>query len=814
MKGFTFQISVLLLFTLLGVKAYAVDYFIDGYVVVENLYLPVEDQIVEFRDNSGALITSALTNESGYFFKDLDLPVSAQTIVLSVSRSCSGEVLFYDYELILDSDHLGYIFLVCEDQACEARFNYQQQTRNSLIFEFTNISSGNIDNIFWNFGDGNSSTEENPIHEYTQPNAYNVTLTINGQNCTDAVARQVTVDYLNCMSKFSYNQVNQGQALTIEFKNESEGFYLQYLWQFGSFEISYEENPTVGFTTPGYYLVTLNVARLGCFNNLTKIVEVSPLTGCFALFESEQLFSPELQVQFTDLAVGSEILYWVWQFGDGTSSTERNPLHVYDEPGNYETSLRVISSSSQGFYSRTIEVNESSGCLADFEYVQPNPDNPQINFNSLTANGNLQFYWDFGDGDVSSEKSPAHQYDDFGIYQVGLSVLGYGCTDSSSYTLVIEEPVYCEAKFSYWQAYPESRQISFIDQSYGDALNYSWDFGDGETSSLNNPVHTYQFFGQYQVKLLINNPQNCIDSAFALIEILPPLKISGYVFAGNIPLGLGKVFLYRISEFDEIAYLGNCNLDKGYFEFSNLEPGRYFIQAIPNLEFPFPVIPFYYPIYSGIDTRWQNAEIFHTDALPQEINLNLESYNDFFDGKASLSGTITQASGDDSLPLIVYLSNDFGEIFQFRLIDAQFQFSFENIPYGNYKVRPEKAGKTSQSFNLTLDETVPEMNNILFLETENAIIPDLSSIDEQSNSKVPEVYPNPASSFLKIQFPFQIPPQIFRIKIFSSISKYLLIDKEISSDDEIDLTDLKDGFYLLEISTDQNTFYSKLIIRK
>jgi len=811
-KGFKLQISVLLLLTLLGVKAYADNYFIDGYVVVENLYLPVEDQIVEFRNSSGALIVSALTNESGYFSKDVDLPVSTQKIVLSVSRSCSGEVLFYEHELMLDSDHLGYIFLVCEDQACEARFNYQQQNRNSLIFEFANISEGIIDDYYWNFGDGNSSTEVNPIHEYAQPNVYNVTLTINGQNCTDAVARQVTVDYLDCMSKFSYNQVNQGQALFIEFKNESQGYNLQYLWQFGSSGSSYEENPTIGFSAPGYYLVTLNVARQGCFNGITKIVEVSPLTGCFALFENEQIFSPELLVQFTDLAVGGDILYWVWQFGDGSTSTERNPLHVYDEPGNYEASLRVISSSSQSFYQRTIEVEESSGCLADFDYIQLNPDNPQINFNSLTANGNLQFYWDFGDGDVSGEKSPAHQYNDFGTYQVSLSVHGFGCTDSLMQVIEIAEPVYCEAKFSYLQPYPQSRQISFINQSFGDALNYSWDFGDGETSSLNNPLHNYQSYGQFQVKLLIDNPQNCIDSAFSLIEILSPLVISGYVYAGAIPLGLGSAFLYRISESDKIEYLGNCNLDEGYFEFIDLEPGRYFIQAIPKLEFPFPLIPFYYPIYSGIDTRWQNAEIFHTDALPREINLNLKSYNDFFDGNASLSGKISRVSGSDGLPLIVYLSNDFGEIFQFKLVDAQLQFSFENIPFGSYKVLPEKAGKTSQSFNLTLDETVTEMNNILFLETENTILPDLSSIDEQRISKIPEVYPNPASNFLKVQFPSQIPPQIFRIKILSSISKRLLVDKEISADDEIDLTDLKAGFYLLEISTDQNAFYSKLII--
>jgi len=100
---------------------------------------------------------------------------------------------------------------------------------------------------------------------------------------------------INKWRKFEYQDIRELRAT----RN------LQYLWNFGSFGSSFEENPIVGFSAPGYYVVTLNVARPGCFNGLTKIVEVAPLTECFALFESEQLFSPELEVQFTDLAVGT-----------------------------------------------------------------------------------------------------------------------------------------------------------------------------------------------------------------------------------------------------------------------------------------------------------------------------------------------------------------------------------------------------------------------------------------------------------------------------------------------------------------------------
>jgi len=804
---------LILLLSLFTVNTFAVSYFIDGYVVIETLFLPVENQIVEIRNEGGTIIASALTNQSGYYSLDLDLPVSAQTINMSLSRNCSGEVVYYNHEMNLNNFHIGYTFLVCEDQICNASFNYEQQSRNNLIFEFTNISDGNIESYFWNFGDGNSSTEQNPVHEYSQQNDYIVSLTINGQNCTDAEAREVDVHYRDCLAKFSFNQVNQGQQLVIEFKNESQGNNLQYLWQFGSSGSSYEMNPSYAFGSPGNYLVTLNVAHPpGSFHSLTKIVEVAPLSGCFALFQNEQIFSSEMQMQFADLSVGKDILHWVWQFGDGSSSTKQNPLHVYTEPGIFTTSLRVISASAQSYYSQDIEIVESSGCQAGFEYTQPNPDNPQINFYSLTANGDLQFNWDFGDGDSSTEKSPAHQYTDFGSYQVTLSVLGYGCTDTTTQEINIEEPVYCEAKFNYLQAYPQSRQIDFIDQSYGDNIIYSWNFGDGETSTLTNPVHNYQTSGDYSVKLLINTSKNCIDSAFATIQILPPLTISGSVYAGSNLLNSGRVNLYQLLEQEMIEFSDISELLNGHFEFNDLLPGDYFVQAIPEFNFPFPIIPFYYPIYSQDVTQWQDAEVLHTDALPQEYILNLGFYNDFFDGKATISGRINQAEGNE-LPLIIYLCNNANEIFQFSIADQQLEFSFRNIPYGDYKLRPEKPGKTSEAFGVSPNENDPEKNNIVFLETSTSIIPDLSLMDENGKNNQLVLYPNPTTDFLKIHLINTPPQQPIHMNIYSSQTHRLLFSKPADLNKTINVSGFSNGLYIVEIKTANETLYRKLLVR-
>jgi PKD repeat protein len=795
-------------------QAYGVSYFVDGYVVVEDLYIPVENQIIEIRNQSGNILSSALSDESGYYAVEINQPAAAQFITLSFSRNCSGELVFYTQQLSLDNSHLGFTFLVCEDKACEAGFNYEQQSRNSLVFEFTNISKGNIDQFFWNFGDGHTSTDENPVHEFDTPNDYIVSLTINGANCTDAVARQLSVDYRECLSKFSFVQANQGQQLVLEFKNESQGNKLQYYWQFGALGNSFETNPSYAFNTPGDYLITLNVASQGCFHSLAKTVTVSPLSQSFALFKNEQLFSPELRMQFTDLSVGEDILYWVWLFGDGASSEEQNPEHIYEQPGVYPVSLRLISAAGQGFYTFDVEVIESTGCLADFVYTQPDPDNPHINFNSLTANGNLQFLWNFGDGDSSTEKSPAHQYDGFGNYLVSLEVLGYGCTDNYSALLVIEQPEYCDAKFTYQQAFPQSREISFIDQSFGNDIAYLWDFGDGNTSALASPFHAYETAGQFPISLHITSAQNCSDSAFATVNILPPLEISGNVFAGEIPMSQGYVLLYRITESQQTLYYRRGELDAGHYQFTDIPPANYFIQAIPDFEFPFPLIPVYYPVYANKESRWQEAEIIFAADLPATRNLSLGSYDGFFDGKASISGRVVPEKRDSDTPLIIYLSSNTGEIFQFRILDEDMNFSFADIPYGKYKLRPEKAGKISTLLEVSLDDNTPRAEGISFIESSETIVPDISNISEISTKLPWRIAPNPASTHIQIIFTksqSNLSPR--QLRIFSSQGRLSFFDSEIAANEKIDIHQLPAGLYLVEVFDGEKYDYQKLLIR-
>ncbi len=797
----------------MGLITHSQQYVVDGYVIEESLFVPVEGQIVEIKNENGIQIASALTNESGYFEKEITLPAGDQFLTLSLDRNCSGIINTYNADLDLDSPHLCYIFEVCEDIPCEARFNYEQQSPNNLFFQFTDVSQVNAYTWEWDFDDGTTSSQQNPLHLFESPGQYQVTLTITGENCNTESQRTVFVDYQSRVAKFSFEQVNQGEQPAINFTNNSIGYYIYNVWYFGDgSETSLETNPKHAYGQPGFYNVSLTLVSKFGSSTLVKAVHVKPTPGCFALFNHEQILSSDLLVQFEDMSAGKSLLYWYWEFGDGYSAEDQNPAHIYQDTGTYEVSVRVISTSGQSYYTRDIKVIESTGCIADFAWIQPDPDNPQVVFNSLTPNGNLIFDWEFGDGETSSLKSPAHQYDDFGTYEVSLNVLGYGCGDNFSQTITIEEPVYCDAKFTWEQDFPQSRTINFINQSYGNETTYLWHFGDGQTSDDENPVHTYQSAGSYNIELIINTSDGCSDTTFANLEILPPLKLSGNVFAGDNAISMGRAYLYLVEEGGQIQYIGNSLLDDGHYEFSELIPGNYFVQAIPVYDFPIPVIPFYSAVYSGGTLKWQDALTINTATLPADVNLSLVSYNDFFTGKGSIAGIVLRSANPDNIPLLFYLTNGESEIYRFVLAEPEIRFSFDDVPFGNYSLIPEKPGKICEPFHLILDVDFPDIRDIVFMETDATIKPDLSSISESISQADLILFPNPANQFVTIGT-LENKVKSIALRIFDASTMQKMCTQNVKSGERISVANLKTGIYVVVAACENHISYHKLIVR-
>jgi PKD repeat protein len=802
------------MFSLLYFGTTAQIFHIDGYVVLEENLQPVESQVVEIYDKHGEKIAWFFTDNQGFYSGDFDVTAASTTyVVAELWRVCNGVPILYSEQIGLNQLYLTASFMVCKDQECKAQFNVNRTNLKQLQFEFTDVSQGDITSWNWDFGDGSFSSKQNPVHVYQQPDHYQVKLTISGVNCNDRRHRSVFAFPRDCLSKFSWEQVSQGNNLMIQFIDESLGRVNSWDWDFGDGSISDEQNPVHQYESPGEYEVELTISRPGCWDATRNFILVQPLPQCYAHFGGTQIMSEKFEMAFTDLSISDPLTSRFWQFGDGSISNLKNPVHVYENAGVYDVSLTIETENCSNTFVRNMKVVGIAGCLADFDFDQTDPDVPGVYFENLSPADSLLYFWDFGDGTISNDFSPDHLYSNFGDYTVKLRILGFGCSDSISKIIELPEPVYCGADFTFQQAFPQSRVISFTNQSFGNGISSSWDFGDGNSSSQTNPLHEYLAAGQYQVQLMITTADQCTDSLTQFIEISPPLTISGSVWADESLLNFGSVLLYRGVSGPEIELYSQAELSDGSFVFSDLIPGTYFLQAIPSFDFPFPTIPNYFPTYLHQTTRWQQALQIDTDNIPVNIQIQLLQYSEFFDGKALLKGSVIQEQKNSDILMIIYLTDEAGQLRDFRIVEEDNTFEFLNIPYAYYKVYPEKAGKSGQTFSVELNEGLPEMDNLIFIENQQTIYPDLTSINEQIDFNF-NLSPNPAGNYIIVSLSDALFAKCTTLRIYSVNGLSAPISSLETKTTSIDISELPEGVYVLELDCITSKVHRKFIIQR
>ncbi|MBU0983977.1 MAG: PKD domain-containing protein, partial [candidate division Zixibacteria bacterium] len=215
----------------------------------------------------------------------------------------------------------------------------------TVQFNDTSVAQTSITDWYWEFGDGGSSYEQHPTHEYTSNGAFDVMLVISDGTSEDTL---VKTDYIVLQDSVSANfqglPTHGRSPLTVVFDPVLEGVATEYYWEFGDDSTSTERNPIHRYTQQGIYSVKLRVTLDldGCIQEDSVIHEgyvvVNDLDARF--IASPKSGSPGLAVQFTDSSTGDPIM-WEWDFGDGYSSFDQDPLHVYDTAGLYDVKLTV-----------------------------------------------------------------------------------------------------------------------------------------------------------------------------------------------------------------------------------------------------------------------------------------------------------------------------------------------------------------------------------------------------------------------------------------------------------------------------------------
>jgi PKD repeat protein len=267
-----------------------------------------------------------------------------------------------------------------------------------------------------------------------------------------------------------------------------------------------------GFSTGTYrmYVAAYNSAGSSANSNVVQVTISGTPSGLTASFT----FTPTSGIagnttfNFTDQSSGG-VTSRQWSFGDGTTSGATNPSKVYTNAGTYTVTLTVYSSTASAQTQRVITVSQP--LTANYTYSPSAPTtNDTISFTDQSIGGVTSWSWAFGDGTTSSAKNPAKRYNTPGRYTVALTVHRNSDVHATQKSIVVASPAPVVPPIA--GAFDVSAatvaagtNITFNDRSTGTPTAWSWSFGDGTYSSLQNPVKSYTIPGTYNVTLIASN---------------------------------------------------------------------------------------------------------------------------------------------------------------------------------------------------------------------------------------------------------------------------------------------------------------------
>lgn len=414
-----------------------------------------------------------------------------------------------------------------KSQNCTAYFSIEQ---NGSSVHFNNQSTpyDSTTLFVWSFGDGTSSTEFSPSHYYNNMGMQLVCLYMqNAAGCTDSYCDSLFIDSTNtgtCVASFTVQQTGS----VISFTNTSSGSGgLSYNWDFGDGSTSVESSPVHAYAENGVYLVCLQISSfLGCYDSYCVYVTVAD-SACW--------------VNFTHIANGSTVQFfsstgssgngtYTWDFGDGQTSNEINPAHSYDAAGFYNVCLQYTDNNCTASHCDSFDVAAGDSCYADFVAWQSYS---TVYFSSFNYDFSKQYTWSFGDGTAAYGPYVSHNYAAEGIYVICLTVSDSFCTATTCQSIyyapdsIFNNGNTCQADFEVSLIDTASETIWLTDLSTG-ANTYLWDFGDGSTSSVQYPSHTYSDNGMYEVCLTIICDSNNTSFHCEWIGIMDSLTNGGF----------------------------------------------------------------------------------------------------------------------------------------------------------------------------------------------------------------------------------------------------------------------------------------------
>ena len=360
------------------------------------------------------------------------------------------------------------------------------------------INNSENSNLFeWNFGDGNFSSIENPIHTYAGGGNYTINLIASNSCGTDLQTTELIIEGPP-VATFSTGANNICEGSEVQYFGVSSSNSVTWSWNFpgGVPETSDEQNPIIVYPTVGVYDATLIIFNTVGSDTVTQTGVVEVVSPPQASFQYE---TNELEVSFQNLSENGNSFQW--NFGDGTTSNDNNPVHSYAIEGSYLVELIAYNACDTATSQQ--EITLLLPPLANFNFDPAEACSPaQIQFNDLSTSNPLSWEWSFPGGNPteSNLQNPIVSYTT-GTYSAGLIVVNAAGSD----TLFLEEIITIdelpEADFEF-----SGSEAAFqFSNTSTEATSFEWDFGDGTTSTVENPNHEFSASGTYEVSLMAFN---------------------------------------------------------------------------------------------------------------------------------------------------------------------------------------------------------------------------------------------------------------------------------------------------------------------
>ncbi len=370
----------------------------------------------------------------------------------------------------------------------------------------------------WDLGNGTTSADSEVSVFYTAEQDYSVNLKVRAAHGEERTVTK-TYKYENPSIDVDFSVRKECEKTIFKaMTNTCLTGTLDYAWDLGNGTTSTDSEVSIFYTALQTYTVKLKVSSIT--DNVSKTAT-----------KTYQYVNPPIGLTFTETIVCRNVQFmpqtetclniteYFWEFGDGETSTEKNPIYEYEEDNkNFTVKLKVKTDKGlEQNFSKNITITKSLSAKFEAEIKCKNVIFKNL---SLSCDPEVSYAWDFGDGRVSTEKNPTHLYDHNGNYTVFLTAVnkdGTTATFAKNITLFTADfSLSLKAK----QNCTEMELEAVTPDCY--IINYEWDLGDGTLAKIKNIKHTYAKYGSYKVKLKATNSFGQVLTTEQPVVLNPP----------------------------------------------------------------------------------------------------------------------------------------------------------------------------------------------------------------------------------------------------------------------------------------------------